>query len=176
MMLYIVTPCSRPENLAQIRKSIPSAFTWVVMMDASTDHKAPSGANVTHYSKKTGHWGNPLRNEFLDLYQDQFTENDWVYFLDDDNILHPKFIQQIESLLYLNAGIVTWGQEGRLRPTDQPRIGNIDTASFMFRPTETNKLRFENIYEADGMFAQAATRLTNLICVEAYLCYYNALR
>jgi hypothetical protein len=176
MMLYIVTPCSRPENLAQIRKSIPSALTWVVMMDASTDHKAPSGANVTHYSTRTGGWGNPLRNEFLDLYQDQFTENDWVYFLDDDNILHPKFIQQIESLLCLNAGIVTWGQEGRLRPTDQPRIGNIDTASFMFRPTQTNKLRFENIYEADGMFAQAATRLTNLICVEAYLCYYNALR
>jgi hypothetical protein len=176
MMLYIVTPCSRPENLAQIRKSIPSALTWVVMMDASTDHKAPSGASVTHYSTRTGHWGNPLRNEFLDLYQDQFTENDWVYFLDDDNILHPKFIQQLESLLHLDAGIVTWGQEGRLRPTDQPRIGNIDTASFMFRPTKTNKLRFENIYEADGMFAQAATRLTNLICVEAYLCYYNALR
>jgi len=176
MMLYIVTPCSRPENLAQIRKSIPSALTWVVMMDASTDHKAPSGASVTHYSTRTGGWGNPLRNEFLDLYQDQFTENDWVYFLDDDNILHPKFIQQLESLLHLDAGIVTWGQEGRLRPTDQPRIGNIDTASFMFRPTKTNKLRFENIYEADGMFAQAATRLTNLICVEAYLCYYNALR
>jgi len=176
MMLYIVTPCSRPENLAQIRKSIPSALTWVVMMDASTDHKSPSGANVTHYSTQTGSWGHSLRNEFLDLYADQFTDNDWVYFLDDDNILHPKFIQQLESLLHLDAGIVTWGQEGRLRPTDQPRIGNIDTASFMFRPTKTNKLRFENIYEADGMFAQAATRLTNLICVEAYLCYYNALR
>ncbi len=145
-------------------------------MDASTDFKESTGANVTYYSKQTGHWGHPLRNEFLDLYQDQFTQDDWVYFLDDDNILHPKFIQQLESLLHLDAGIVTWGQEGRLRPTDQPRIGNIDTASFMFRPTKTNRLRFENIYEADGMFAQAATRLTNLICVEAYLCYYNALR
>jgi hypothetical protein len=176
MMLYIVTPCSRPENLAQIRKSIPSALTWVVMMDASTDHKAPSGASVTHYSTRTGSWGNPLRNEFLDLYQDQFTEHDWVYFLDDDNVLHPKFIQQLEALLYLDAGIVTWGQEGRLRPTHEPKVGNIDTASYMFRPTQLKGLRFSNIYEADGMFAQAATRLTNLICVEAYLCYYNALR
>ena len=176
MMLYIVTPCSRPENLAYIRKSIPQAITWVVMMDASTDHKAPSGANVTHYSPRTGKWVHPLRNEFLDLYQDQFTDNDWVYFLDDDNILHPKFIQKLEALLCLDAGIVTWGQEGRLRPTDKPTIGNIDTASFMFRPTKTKSLRFENIYEGDGMFAQAAARLTNLICVEAYLCYYNALR
>ena len=106
-MLYIVTPCSRPENLATIRKSIPSALTWVVMMDAKCDHKEATGANITHYSRKTGFWGHPLRNEFLDLYQDQFTEDDWVYFLDDDNILHPKFIQQLESLLCLNAGIVT---------------------------------------------------------------------
>ena len=175
-MLYIVTPCSRPENLATIRKSIPSAITWVVMMDASTDFKEATGANVTHYSKKTGHWGHPLRNEFLDLYEDSFTENDWVYFLDDDNILHPKFIQQLESILHLNAGIVTWGQEARLRPTDQPRIGNIDTASYMFRPSQLKGLRFANMYEADGQFANAATGLTNLICVEAYLCYYNALR
>ena len=149
-MLYIVTPCSRPENLATIRKSIPEALTWVVMMDASTDHKAPSGANVTHYSRKTGFWGHPLRNEFLDLYQDSFTEDDWVYFLDDDNILHPKFIQQLESLLCLNAGIVTWGQEGRLRPTDQPRVGNIDTASFMFRPSQLKELRFANQSQKKG--------------------------
>ena len=176
MMLYIVTPCSRPENLATIRKSIPSALTWVVMIDAKCDHKEATGANVTHYSKQTGYWGHPLRNEFLDLYQDSFTENDWVYFLDDDNILHPKFIQQLESLLYLNAGILTWGQEGRLRPTHEPRIGNIDTACFMFRPTQLKGLRFNQTYEADGTFANAATGLTNLICVEAYLCYYNALR
>jgi hypothetical protein len=146
------------------------------MMDANCDFKEATGASVTHYSNQTGYWGSPLRNEFLDLYEDSFTENDWVYFLDDDNVLHPKFIQQLESLLYLNAGIVTWGQEGRLRPTNEPRIGNIDTASFMFRPSQIKGLRFNNTYEADGTFANAAAGLTDLICVEAYLCYYNALR
>jgi hypothetical protein len=146
------------------------------MMDANCDFKEATGANVTHYSKQTGHWGHPLRNEFLDLYEDSFTENDWVYFLDDDNVLHPKFIQQLESLLYLNAGIVTWGQEGRLRPTNEPRVGNIDTASFMFRPSQIKGLRFNTAYDADGTFANAAAGLTDLICVEAYLCYYNALR
>jgi hypothetical protein len=146
------------------------------MMDANCDFKEATGANVTHYSNQTGYWGHPLRNEFLDLYEDSFTENDWVYFLDDDNVLHPKFIQQLESLLYLNAGIVTWGQEGRLRPTNEPRIGNIDTASFMFRPSQIKGLRFNTAYDADGTFANAAAGLTDLICVEAYLCYYNALR
>jgi hypothetical protein len=146
------------------------------MMDANCDFKEATGANVTHYSNQTGYWGHPLRNEFLDLYEDSFTENDWVYFLDDDNVLHPKFIQQLESLLYLNAGIVTWGQEGRLRPTNEPRVGNIDTASFMFRPSQIKGLRFNTAYDADGTFANAAAGLTDLICVEAYLCYYNALR
>ena len=175
-MLYIVTPCSRPENLATIRKSIPSAITWVVMMDASTDYKGATGASVTHYSTKTGHWGHPLRNEFLDLYGDSFTEDDWVYFLDDDNILHPKFLNTYPQLQFFDSSIVTWGQEGRLRPTDQPRVGNIDTACFMFKPYHLPKLRFEKIYEADGIFANAAARVGTLICVDQYLCYYNALK
>jgi len=92
-MLYIVTPCSRPQNLKRIKQYIPDFATWVVMMDASTNYKEATGASVTHYSKNTGNMGNPLRNEFLDLYQDQFTKDDWVYYLDDDNILHPNFIK-----------------------------------------------------------------------------------
>ena len=175
-MLYIVTPCSRPHNLKRIKPYIPPFATWVVMMDASIDYKEATGANITHYSKHTGHWGNPLRNEFLDLYAEQFTENDWVYYLDDDNVLHPKFVEEWDNLNSLDCSIVTWGQEGRLRPTDQPRVGNIDTASYMFRPTHLPNLRFQLTYEADGMFAEAAALRGTLICVDQYLCYYNALQ
>ena len=175
-MLYIVTPCSRPQNLKYIRQHIPEWATWVVMMDASTNFKEATGAKVTHYSKQTGHWGHPLRNEFLDLYQDQFTQDDWVYFLDDDNILHPKFNEQWSTLHDLDSSIVTWGQEGRLRPTDQPKVGNIDTACFMFKPYHLPNLRFQMAYEADGMFAEAASKRGTLICVDSYLCYYNALK
>jgi hypothetical protein len=175
-MLYIATPCSRPQNLKRIKQYIPEWATWVVMMDASTDYKEATDANVTHYSKNTGYWGHPLRNEFLDLYQEQFTQEDWVYFLDDDNVLHPKFYERWPSLHNLDASIVTWGQEGRLRPTDQPRVGNIDTACFMFKPHHLSSLRFSNTYEADGEFAKAASEQGTLVCVDAYLCYYNALR
>jgi hypothetical protein len=120
--------------------------------------------------------GNPLRNEFLDLYADSFTKEDWVYYLDDDNILHPKFLEEWNNLNALDCSIVTWGQIGRLRPTDQPRVGNIDTACYMFKPYDLPNLRFEMTYEADGIFAQAASEQGTLICVEQYLCYYNALR
>jgi hypothetical protein len=120
--------------------------------------------------------GNPLRNEFLDLYTESFTKEDWVYYLDDDNILHPKFLEEWSNLHSLDCSIVTWGQIGRLRPTDQPQVGNIDTACYMFKPYDLPNLRFEMAYEADGIFASEAARLGTLICVEQYLCYYNALQ
>jgi hypothetical protein len=175
-MLYIVTPCSRPENLRRVKRNIPAYATWVVMMDAATNYKGATSASITHYSTRTGDMGNPLRNEFLDLYADSFTKEDWVYFLDDDNTLHPKFLTEWNNLNSLDCSIVTWGQEGRLRPTDQPRVGNIDTACYMFKPYDLPNLRFEMTYEADGTFAKAASEQGTLICVEQYLCYYNALR
>jgi hypothetical protein len=146
------------------------------MMDAVTDFKEATGASITHYSTRTGDMGNPLRNEFLDLYADSFTKEDWVYYLDDDNVLHPKFLEEWNNLNGLDCSIVTWGQVGRLRPTDQPQVGNIDTACYMFKPYDLPNLRFENVYEADGIFAAEAARLGTLICVEQYLCYYNALK
>lgn len=175
-MLYIVTPCSRPHNLVRLKQHIPAYATWVVMMDAATNFKGATGASVTHYSTRTGDMGNPLRNEFLDLYADSFTKEDWVYYLDDDNILHPKFLEEWNNLNSLDCSIVTWGQGGRLRPTDQPQVGNIDTACYMFKPYDLPHLRFEMAYEADGIFASEAARLGTLICVEQYLCYYNALK
>jgi hypothetical protein len=175
-MLYIVTPCSRPQNLVRLKQHIPAYATWVVMMDASTNYKGATSASITHYSTRSGSWGNPLRNEFLELHRDSFTKEDWVYILDDDNILHPKFLEEWNNLNSLDCSIVTWGQIGRLRPTDQPRVGNIDTACYMFKPFDLPNLYFETSYEADGIFAAEAARLGTLICVEQYLCYYNALR
>jgi hypothetical protein len=175
-MLYIVTPCSRPHNLIRLKQNIPTYATWVVMMDAATDFKESTGANITHYSTRSGSWGNPLRNEFLELYRESFTKEDWVYYLDDDNTLHPKFLEEWNNLNGLDCSIVTWGQIGRLRPTDQPRVGNIDTACYMFKPYDLPTLRFEMTYEADGIFASEAARLGTLICVEQYLCYYNILK
>ncbi len=75
-MLYIVTPCSRPQNLVRLKQGIPPYATWVVMMDASTNYKGATSASITHYSNRTGDWGHPLRNEFLELYADSFTKED----------------------------------------------------------------------------------------------------
>ena len=175
-MLYIVTPCSIPQNLGRIKHGIPEYATWVVMVDANCDFKGATGASITHYSTRSGSWGHPLRNEFLELYRDSFTKEDWVYYLDDDNILHPKFIEEWGNLHNLDCSIVTWGQVGRLRPTDKPQVGNIDMACYMFKPYDLPNLRFETSYEADGIFAMDAARIGSLICVDQPLCYYNALR
>ena len=65
-----MTPCSRPENLVKIKDSIPKECTWIVVYDnkVGTDHQCIS--DVCIFSDKTGYYGNPLRNEFLEKFSD----------------------------------------------------------------------------------------------------------
>jgi hypothetical protein len=150
-MLYIVTPCSRPQNLVTAKTKHPTLCNVGCDDGCLRPITREQQAHQSHTTQsRTGNAGHPLRNEFLELYADSFTKEDWVYYLDDDNVLHPKFIEEWSNLHSLDCSIVTWGQIGRLRPTDQPRVGNIDTACYMFKPHDLPNLRFEMTYEAGG--------------------------
>ena len=173
----VMTPCSRPENLDKLRESIPHEFLWAIFVDKKAGKVEPPDNAFVVQSHLTGHSGNPLRNEFLDMYAHDFEEDDWVYILDDDNIMHPDLAACIKRLAceHDNCGIVTWASE-RLEATSTPREGNIDTASYMFRPYALNGLRFQMNYGADGVFAQEASKISKIATVDKVLCYYNYLR
>lgn len=173
-MLYIMTPCSRSENLSTISETVPKYAKWVIVLDAKAKRIAYPPNTTVIETDLTGHSGNPLRNLFLDSYK--FTDEDWVYILDDDNIFHPKLSAVMEALMLIDAGIITWAQEGRLPATDNPREGNIDTACYMFRPSLSCGLRFDMNYGADGVFAHELSRRTKLEMINQELCYYNHLR
>lgn len=173
-MLYIMTPCSRSENLSLVSGTIPEHAKWVIVLDAKAKRtQYPANSNVIE-TDLTGHSGNPLRNLFLDSYE--FTDDDWVYILDDDNIFHPELSVVMEDLMLTDVGIITWAQEGRLPATDSPREGNIDTACYMFRPSRSGGLRFHMEYGADGVFAHELSKRTTLKMIDQELCYYNYLR
>lgn len=178
-MIHIITPCSRPENLEHLRETIPAGCTWTVFMDYSTKKKnVPKGVKVIR-SNIGGAWGHPLRNLAIDYLQASASDNDYVLFLDDDNLIHPNWYEHIKES---TADMVTWGQENkdgsaRLRATDQPQIGNIDMASFMVKYKIAKQLKFTDVYEADGIFAmQAAQKASDIQTINESISYYNYLK
>jgi glycosyltransferase involved in cell wall biosynthesis len=181
--VFIVTPSRRPFNLQFITKTIPQECEWVVVFDKTVknEHNVPNATVIQ--SNETGFWGNPNRNIGLEYIKENLnpSDNDWVYILDDDNILHPNWWNSIQSHLSSQDAVITWGQvwaneEPRTEATDTPRIATIDTSQYMVRWSVAKNLRFEHIYEADGIYAEEAAKQGSVKKLDQYLGYYNFLR
>ena len=181
--VFIVTPSRRPFNLEFIAGTVPKECEWVVVFDKTVKNEhTVENATVIH-SQDTGFWGNPNRNIGLDYIKNKLnpSDNDWVYILDDDNVIHPDWWNNIQSHLNTDASIITWGQvwannEPRTAPTDTPKIATIDTSQYMVRWDVAKNLRFEPTYEADGIYAEEASKLGLVKKLDQYLGYYNFLR
>ena len=176
-MIHIITPCSRPDNLHSIKQTIPEGCTWTVVVDEKATGYFPTG--ITYLRPNlSGSWGHPLRNVGMEfILALKAKRGDYIYFLDDDNIIHPDWYESVKNESY---PFITWGQvfkngQPRLHPTKEPRVGTVDTASFMVRCDAIGEAKFGNEYEADGLFAQQMAKW-NVKTIDAYLCYYNYLR
>ena len=65
-MLYIVTPCSRPENLLHIKESIPEECKWIVAYDdnCNTEMILDGVINCTGLNIKNSPYGKYLTFPF----------------------------------------------------------------------------------------------------------------
>ena len=167
-MLTIITPCSRQENLATIWKSIQfdKVAAWIIVYDTSKDRSylrlfadEPKIREVD--CSDVGRSGNSQRN-----YGASLVSEGLIYFLDDDNIVHPHFWDLVD--LFGPNKFYTFDQ--RFFVPDNCRtasnfvfkggelvVGKIDTAMFvvpksMWIPWITDR------YEADGLFIQEVAR------------------
>jgi glycosyltransferase involved in cell wall biosynthesis len=181
--VFIVTPSRRPFNLEFIAKTIPQECEWVVVFDKTVKNEHTVENATVIQSNDTGLWGNPNRNIGLEYIKENLnpSDNDWVHILDDDNIAHPDWWITIQSHLNTDASILTWGQvwahgEPRTQPTDTPKIATIDTSQYMVKWEIAKNLRFEHIYEADGIYAEEAAKQGSVKKLDQYLGYYNFLR
>lgn len=177
-MIYIITPCTRPENLYIIKKTIPKECNWVIVYDNSVSVKTQIENAIILHSPFTGDFGNPNRNFALDNVN--LENDDWVYILDDDNILHPKWYEVVSQNINYEYDIMTWGQltgynDIRLLPTKYPKIGNIDTASYMINGKIMKTLRYSMQRGADGELAEQVAKNGKVFMIDEYLCYYNYL-
>jgi glycosyltransferase involved in cell wall biosynthesis len=181
--VFIVTPSRRPFNLEFIEKTIPNECEWVVVFDKTVKNTHQIENATIINSDETGFWGNPNRNIGLEYIKNNLnpSDNDWIYILDDDNILHSEWWNTIQSHLDSTDAIITWGQswpsgEPRTEPTNEPKIATIDTSQYIVRWSVAKDLRFEWIYEADGIYAEEAAKRGTVKKLDQYLGYYNFLR
>lgn len=152
--LIIITPCSRPHNLQTMYNSInfDKIHLWCIIYDT---RKIEFVKNFNHSKiielecKDEGTAGHQIRNMALNIIDDGL-----LYFLDDDNIMHPFFWNLMDhfksghlhtfNLLYQN-GTILYG--------NNPTPKNIDTSQYVFDKSLVNNIRFNmSNYCADGIF------------------------
>lgn len=184
--LNVVTPCSRPENLATIayylKHRLPSfEVRWYVVVDSSAAAVPTSveGAYFLGEVAKKG-YGGVQRNLALS----EITEG-LVWFLDDDNLPHPDFdaflscgVSESPKASYLFGQLSAWGVPVREAGPKNIRLGGIDMAQFVFWRDTIGGIRFpeSGIYESDWEFFRSVwEKHAGDVQYMPYATYYNAL-
>lgn len=191
-MFNIITPCVRKHNLEKIAASISHAnlaVTWLVILDqvALSTEDALLKTNLEDISKhqvklsaiksSESVSGNAQRNHGLN----QLNKQGYVYFVDDDNLIHPNF-WNYTHLLDGTHGIIGHQllADGQLRKAAGFHVcpNKIDIAQCCFPMKLVGKNRWiEKKYNADGLFASHIHHLNTdkFIIIDDVIAYYNRL-
>lgn len=179
-MLYIITPCSRPENLDVIQNTIPTEAKWIICHDNNIKKISSKLNAIIMRCDETGLVGTKARNYVLDNYD--FKDEDIILFHDDDNIVHSQWYNVVSQFFDYDFSIICWGQLNkdnsiRLYPTNNPKIDMIDTASYLIKWKYNKHIRHNTtIYQHDGQYAEDCAKNGPIITINAFICYYNYLR
>lgn len=187
--LHIITPVSRIENLPRLWHSIEAGLratpvAWWCLFDERFGPVPPRPPwSQVHYwgpgSGQTGAVGYAARNWALER-----ITGGWLYFLDDDNLIHPEFEDAFIEARHLHphAGWFLFDQvaaDGTLLREAQcpPSVGHVDLGQAVIRRDILQGFRFqEDRYDADGeLFARLAAAVPP-VCIPRRASFYNALR
>lgn len=155
--ITILTPCSRQKNLPTLLNSIDfdKIDKWIIIYDTSknrtyeklyTDH--PKILEVE--CDTSGVVGHPQRNYGMSLVEDGF-----IYFLDDDTIVHPNLWTLIDTLdpQFFYTFDQQREQNGQLLHGDTIQVRRIDTAMFLVHKNHIGDIQWHtDRYDADGYF------------------------
>lgn len=176
--LHILTRCTRPNNLLTVRDSVFSNqpenvnVIWHVLFDTAPlkDIDAELLSSISNDSTKI-HFinagdGGLLYPQSTQIIRSIENQDDWFYFLDDDNILHEDFYSHIVDFFKEDASIHVFSQkvDGKdftgldVREATPENTGyqKTDIAQIIFKRSTVNELEFGHSYAADGYFIQAA--------------------
>jgi hypothetical protein len=182
--LTIVTPSYRIHNLPKLYDSIDFDVvdSWIIVYDGTKIKTNPElfkdDSRVREYVYSSdGTAGHPQRNYALDLLQDSGQQT-FVYFLDDDNIVHKNLyhiIRQLDPGYFYTFNQVRDKNNTILHGNDIA-IGRIDTAMFIVDIHLSKNIRFEkDQYGADGIYISEIYNKypKKWKYVDEIGCYYN---
>ena len=175
--LNILTRCTRPNNLLEVKKSvftdIPKnlKINWHVIFDVAPlkDIDAELLSELTNedtqlYFIKGGDGGllYPQSTEILK----KINRKSWFYFLDDDNILHENFYKRMSTILDekgKNIHVVSQKVAGkdftrldiRVASPENTGFRKTDIAQVVVKTSLIHKYEFGANYAADGYFIEA---------------------
>jgi hypothetical protein len=180
-MITIITPSCRQNNLQKLHDSIEFDLIdkWIIVYDTSRN-RAYNKLFITNpkilevYHNEIGRAGHAQRNYGMSLVKDGH-----IYFLDDDNIVHPDFwalVSILEGTLFY-----TFDQQrtyASILKGNNIRLGKIDTAMFIVHKAHTQNLLWKkDRYNADGHFISEiySKYRSSHKYIEQVCCYYNYL-
>jgi hypothetical protein len=180
MFLNIITPCSRPQNLIKISKSInipTENYRWFVVFDMDefpSKELIPDICEIYLHRNPNSKVGHSQRNFALDL-----IEKGHVYMNDDDTIIHPELWDNIKDLDndFINFNQSSLNGDSRLIGGNI-QVGNIDSHNFIVSRNLIGDSRWIfDRYDADGFFAvECYSKCKSPIIINKYLSIYNQLR
>jgi glycosyltransferase involved in cell wall biosynthesis len=174
--------------------SVPESYKWHVIFDTSVVKEVDTGIleelnnrgiRVNFWRGETGDFGHQLLNQALDNIDDG-----WIYFLDDDNILHENFEQTVQQTIEENPvceaiifdqevnGKDFSGVDIRKAMAANVEVSKIDIAQYTIKRSLIGSTRFRKFdYKADGHFVTEIfnSNQSKFIFVNQTLSYYNFL-
>jgi hypothetical protein len=178
--ITIITPSYRIDNLYKIKESINFEYVheWIIVYDGSKIITNPylfkEDNKIKEYIYKcTGISGNGQRNYALSKITN---ENTLLYYLDDDNIIHPNLYNLLNNID--NNTIYTFNQYNRIKGNNI-NIGYIDTAMVLIPFNLCKNIIWKlDIYEADGYYIKDCidSNRDKHVYIDEDLCYYNFLK
>jgi hypothetical protein len=180
MFINIITPCSRPENLHAISRSINiprDTYRWIVVFDSEDFPESrliPSNCEPYVHKDARSTSGNAQRNYAIDK-----VEKGYLYFNDDDTTVHPDFWSEVSDK---TDDFITFTQVwpgGATRITGETvAMSQVDSHNFLVNHEIVKDTRWIlNLYEADGHFAvEVFAKAKSFLWIQKVLSTYNSLR
>ena len=176
MFLNIITPCSRPEFLDAVAKSInipKENYRWIVVFDSETIPENIPECEAYCIKDINSVCGNSQRNLAIDL----VTEG-WIYFNDDDTTMHPELWDNIKDL---DNDFISfdqnWNNGDHRLSGNIIKLSYVDSHNFIVHISVIGNKRFVlHRGDADGVFAENCyNKAKNKHYINKVLSVYNSL-